>query len=489
MSINTKCQVFTPSETVKKLLDIIGYNSDLYGKKVAENSCGDGNILVEIVRRYIEDAKSQRFSNDKIKTGLERDIYGAEIDNLHRSNSIIRLNTLTSEYEIYDVKWNIYNGDFLKLKIQQKFDFVIGNPPYIAHKEIQLKDREFLKKNFLTCSKGKFDFCYAFIEASIKSLTSEGKMAYLIPSNIFKNQFAMKLREMLTAGLTDIYDFTHQKLFANKLTASAIIVYNAGKSGESITYHNVIAKSNFAISKVTLSDKWQFDQQIKNLKETDNVRFGEIFHAASSIATLLNEAFIIDEFEDVGDYIRVGDYDIEKKLLRTAVSPRSKNYKKIEYVIFPYYYENGKLSRYSVENFEKMYPMGTQYLKHYEEKLSKRKSDKSCQWFEYGRSQALAHLNQRKLLTSTLVTDVVRTYLLGDNIIPTAGIYIVPVSTYGIEIADKILRSKEFLAYVRSIGVISNGNSFRISPKDINNHIFSASILDECNKKRLVAHA
>ena len=61
MSINTKCQVFTPKEHVQKMLDFVGYTNNIFGKKVAENSCGDGNILCEIVSRYIIDGINQNY--------------------------------------------------------------------------------------------------------------------------------------------------------------------------------------------------------------------------------------------------------------------------------------------------------------------------------------------------------------------------------------------------------------------------------------------
>lgn len=51
--MNKKCQVFTPLNYVGKLLGSVGYTESLFGKKVLENSCGDGNILIEIVKRYL----------------------------------------------------------------------------------------------------------------------------------------------------------------------------------------------------------------------------------------------------------------------------------------------------------------------------------------------------------------------------------------------------------------------------------------------------
>ena len=45
MQIN--CQIPTPREYVKTMLDLAGYTEELYGKTILENSCGEGGILVE----------------------------------------------------------------------------------------------------------------------------------------------------------------------------------------------------------------------------------------------------------------------------------------------------------------------------------------------------------------------------------------------------------------------------------------------------------
>ena len=64
------CQVFTPTENVKELLDWCGYVDNLYGKKIIENSCGDGSILKEVVKRYIEDSIKNGMSKPQIEKGL-----------------------------------------------------------------------------------------------------------------------------------------------------------------------------------------------------------------------------------------------------------------------------------------------------------------------------------------------------------------------------------------------------------------------------------
>lgn len=468
MSINKKCQVFTPFEYVQKLLDYAGYENNLHNKKVAENSCGDGNVLVEIVKRYILDCINVGLAVQEIKLGLERDIYAAEIDQTHIDNCTDKLNALVSEYGITEVKWNIFNGDFLKLNLTNEFDFVIGNPPYITYKEISNENRVFLRETFETCHHGKFDYCYAFIEASIKSLKDNGKLAYLIPSNIFKNQFAKSLREYIIEDLKEIYDFTSEKLFKDKLTASSIIVYEVNSKQEQLSYHNVLLMKNKVISKCELHGKWQFE----DVSVIENSRkFGDYFHAASSIATLLNSVYIIEDYSDDDDYISTNSHKIEKSILRKAISPRSKRYKKEEYIIFPYDYQDNNLVRYSEVQFAELFPMTYEYMSKFRTKLDNRDNDKGISWFEYGRTQALAHLNQDKLLLSTLVTNQVYVYILDKMDIPTSGIYIVNKGDHDLEMAKKVLESPEFYNYARNIGVVSNGNSYRIAPKDINNFL------------------
>lgn len=40
-----KCQIFTPDDIVKSMLDHLGYSDHLYGKTILESSCGNGQFL------------------------------------------------------------------------------------------------------------------------------------------------------------------------------------------------------------------------------------------------------------------------------------------------------------------------------------------------------------------------------------------------------------------------------------------------------------
>jgi hypothetical protein len=169
------------------------------------------------------------------------------------------------------------------------------------------------------------------------------------------------------------------------------------------------------IKKNSIAEKWVFTSRMTQRHEK---KFGDYFSASISIATLYNEAYVLKNYIIDKKYIRVGDYRIEREITREGTSPRSQKFCKKELILFPYKYKKNNLIRYQKKEFEKLYPEATKYLESFSENLIKRKSDKNVEWFEYGRTQALAHLNQPKLLLSTIITKEVKLYQLSKDCIP-----------------------------------------------------------------------
>lgn len=298
----------------------------------------------------------------------------------------------------------------------------------------------------------------------INLLNDTGKMVQLIPSNVYKNVFAESLRKLLSPNLSVVLEYPTQKMFGETLTSSSIFLFDKLCTTEFIKYKNVTKNFTANISRQLLVGKWVFEKQTPLKNKV--IRFGDCFHASIAVATLLNKAFVICKNS-------IDENPIEATLLRNAAAPKAMRYNREEYIIFPYYYEGMELKRYSSEKFEKMFPLATKHLKKYKTKLEKRNKDKKAKWFEYGRSQALAHLNQEKLLLSTVITNKVELYTLDSKTIPYSGIYITKKnSQYTLETAIEILQSQQFLEYVKRIGISVSGESMRITCKDINNFCF-----------------
>lgn len=469
--METRCQVFTPVSIASHMLDLIDYRGNMYGKTIIENSCGEGNILCAVVARYIEGLQGEPLAY--IRHGLEQDIVGYDIDESCCIKTIAKLDNLVEQYGIVNVKWNISCQDTLKIQSVQKYDYVIGNPPYISYRHMDIKNRDYLREHYESCKIGAFDYCYAFIEHGLKSLTTGGKLVYLIPSSIFKNVHAINLRELMKTHINKVCDYTTKKLFDKVLTSSAIIVCHKDCYCPSITYQDVASDTEWIVAKRNLGDKWLFAKSDDHIHQVRIVRFGDLFSASIVVATLLNEAFVLSNFEVDGNIVLCNDHMIELAVTRETASPRNLRNHKQERIIFPYYYKGATLHRYPPDEFNERFPLAVDYLKSYKEKLDNRDADKNASWFEYGRSQALKKINQPKLLVSTIVTEKVEVYSLNAECIPYAGIYITPKGDTPLGVAQSILTSDGFKKYVLNVGIYANGHSVRITPKDIENYRFS----------------
>lgn len=475
--INQKCQVPTPPEIVVQMLDHIGYTQDLFGKRVLENSCGTGNFLIEVVNRYIQDCLTHNYSLDQIRLGLSRDIHAFEKDRRIHKKCIKTLTETAANYGITAVHWNVKRKNALHAAKAGHYQFVVGNPPYLAYPELDENTRKYLRKHFSSCSKGKPDYYYAFIESALNSLAPDGKLAYLVPGNFMKNLYSENLRQLILPSLYEITDYSHHKIFGSILTSSVILYCDKSTSTDTVRYEDKHYKRNCMMDKKQMCGKWLFTEQTTSKL----VSFSEFFHASAPVATQLNNAFVIRNWNDEDDlHIIIGDHAIEKAILRNAAGPKGLHQNDREAIIFPYLYdEQGNIIRFSEAQFQARFPGAYEYLWQNRDKLLLRKADSHASWFEYGRSQLLTHLNQPKLILSSFITNTPRVYLLGPDTVPYAGICIVSRNGNDIAKAQAILNSAEFMEYVRRVGVCTNGMSYRISPTDINKFQFQPKLLEE----------
>ena len=326
--------------------------------------------------------------------------------------------------------------------------------------------REYVKKNFISCQEGRFDYCYAFIEKSIKSLTATGKMAYLIPFSIFRNRFAFDLRKQLLEKLYKIIDLSGIEVFPNRTVGVAIIICK-NEDAEEVEYIHEENKANL-IKKTTFDEKWVFERQPIAEK-----KFGDYFTVLNSVATLKNEVYLFEPEREDDNYYYFKDEKIEKVMAYTAVSPRSRRTNRNYKIIFPYKINEQNVERIKEEDFQIQYPFTYQYLLKRKKDLQGRTLDEKTTWYEYGRSQALSSMSSKKILIPMVVSNKLITYKENADSIPFAGYYITcKTSQYTLDDAKHILESQDFMNYIKAYGTPTTKTSYRISTRDIKNFRF-----------------
>lgn len=467
----SNCQVPTPQKYVKDMLEVIGYTGELYGKRVLENSCGEGNILLEIVRIYITTLLSKGYDLSTIKSGLESDIVAYEVDNSCIEKCKKRLNELAESYGLGKVKWNIINDDYLTAS-DNAYHFIIGNPPYITYHDLTESQRDYLKSRFVSCEKGRFDYYYAFLEKGINDLHTDGKLIYLLPYSVLKNKYSNKLREIIKPYTNFVYDFRGISIFPGVTTSSIYIVCTKNTGSNELTYINSFAGSKHTILKNKLIDKWNFTSGC-----TESRRFGDFFDVSNSVATLYNDAFVLCGYEETEKYILFNGFKLEKDLIHNAVSTKSKKYgKKDIKIIFPYFLDesNNCVKRIKEDELRKNFPQIYKYLEVNKKELLSRKSDKAAAWYEYGRSQALNSIFGKKIIIPMVITNNVTAYVSETGTVPYAGYFVKKKqgSFLTLEDAKRILESQAFYTYVTQRGTPTTKTSYRISVQDIKDFTF-----------------
>lgn len=451
------CQIPTPREYVLTMLDLLKPKDILYGKRILENSCGEGNILCEILRQYIQNSRESGVKDDDIKIALEHDIVGYETDVIKIEECKSRLAEVASEYGFSNIQWNIINEDYLTSN-DSKYDIIIGNPPYITYHDMSLEQRQQLFDNYSSCKSGRYDYYYAFVEKSIDSLNDKGKLVYLVPYSILRNKFAGALRKKVKPLITEIHDYEGIQIFEDIISSSIIIVCENDSNQDTIMYHSVKKKITRNINKSELEEKWFFSSQ------RTGRRFGDYFDISNSVATLKNDVFILKD----------NSIDIEESICFPAVSAKSIRTGEELKIIVPYDIGEGYFKRYSESDFCKKYPKAYKYLLEKKELLDGRDKSQNNEWYEYGRSQALNQIIGEKLVLSMVVTNKVNVYLCENNEVPFAGYFIKKKqgSKLTLQYAKTLLESKAFYEYAKEHGTPTTPTSYRLSVKEIQNYIF-----------------
>jgi adenine-specific DNA methylase len=102
-------------------------------------------------------------------------------------------NSLISDKKIDEKAFN-WTKEFPK--VQNGFDLIVGNPPYVSIKIIKEKQKKYFLDTYKT-AKGQFDLYGLFIEKSQNLLKKEGILGFITSSTFLSNKDFSELRKFI----------------------------------------------------------------------------------------------------------------------------------------------------------------------------------------------------------------------------------------------------------------------------------------------------
>lgn len=268
--------------------------------RILEPSCGDGTFL-----KSVKDILNTNKLNVKKLDAVE---YIKEESN--KSKKIAK--------DIINAK--VINDDFYNFYVncKEKYDLVIGNPPYIRYQYLtpfqREKQAQVLTKNKMKSNKLINSWVF-FLVSCIELLEKNGTIAFVLPAEIMQVAYAEDLRKYLSKQLSKINIISFNELIFDDAEQEVIVLLGTKRKEEkecmisNCSYINIedfIQKynaNNLVYEKILTNDKWtryylneKENNVIEEIKQDTRFRkIGDIGTVNVGITTGNNNYFSLND--------------------------------------------------------------------------------------------------------------------------------------------------------------------------------------------------
>ncbi|MHA1338443.1 MAG: HsdM family class I SAM-dependent methyltransferase [Promethearchaeota archaeon] len=465
--------VETPKKIARLMVELANVpNNGL----VLDTGCGKGVFLDELRQKILQDKNKNKNKNIRI-FGIE---YNKELYDFCKEKYADYLNT----------NFKIINDDFLSYNFSEKFDLIIGNPPYVHYNNLPSVLAQKIKKLIKT-SEG--DIYYAFIIKSISLLKEGGELVYIVPYHFFYNTFAKIVRQTILRNgkLEIIIDLDENRLFYNENPETIIFKFRKGffdlenekiillnintkKAIPSEIYHyatDALIKRNsnklfsfFEVphNKIT-HDSEPWSSYIFDMPDFPYIKLKEICKVGVGFVSGFDKAFILsekdikklninlDEFDEFDEIKEIKEFD---KINKSNKLNKSSKFNLNEISAIKFFVKARNCKRFIVdasvpyfliedsiqdENvLKKEFPNIYSRMLQYKQEMSERYLPKNKKWFNW---QALRNynflmrnINKNRIYVPTLDRHSYNRFSLGKkNLLPSGDVLFIQPYAYNEE--------------------------------------------------------
>lgn len=188
-------QYFTPRSIREKLLNELPNKKT--SPKILDPACGTGEFLIT-AKKYFKRPELHGWDIDKNLINIaKKTVSGADLKNLDA--------LLNQNYE--------------------KYDFVIGNPPYY-----EFSPSKEIKEKFGSIISGRTNIFSLFIYQGLKWLKEGGYLAFVVPPSMNNGAYFSKLRKFIidNSNIEYLHILNSSKIFHKALQSTMLIVLKKG---------------------------------------------------------------------------------------------------------------------------------------------------------------------------------------------------------------------------------------------------------------------